>query len=141
MEYLQSQTDEKLIDGVLFLLEGLKEAGFPIALASSASKENIQAVLKLFYIENFFQVIVSGNQVEKPKPSPDIFIYAASLLKVNPSDCIVIEDSNNGVKAAKTAGMRCIAFKNPNTGVQDLSIADTIVDNFDTQCLEWIKSI
>ncbi|MGE5582212.1 MAG: HAD-IA family hydrolase, partial [Bacillota bacterium] len=62
-------------------------------------------------------------------PAPDIFLKAAALLKVEPSDCLVIEDSHHGVKAAKAAGMKCLGFRNPNSGNQDIGVADLVVDH------------
>ncbi len=75
--------------------------------------------------------MVSGEEVKNGKPSPDIFIYAANQLNVLPSDSIIIEDSENGVKAGKLSNAKVVGFKNPNSGNQDLSKADIIVSNFD----------
>jgi beta-phosphoglucomutase-like phosphatase (HAD superfamily) len=72
---------------------------------------------------------VSGEDVPHGKPAPDIFLRTAALLGVPPSACLVIEDSANGVRAAIAAGMHCIALRNPNSGEQDLSAADQIVDS------------
>jgi beta-phosphoglucomutase family hydrolase len=139
MEYLRSSTDEKPVAGILYLLEELKKAGYHIALASSASRINILAVLDMFGINEYFDVVVSGNEVKESKPAPDVFVKAAHSLGVKPEECVVIEDSTNGVKAAKAAGMKCMAYLNPNSGNQDLSLADIIVDIFNEKCLDWIK--
>ena len=69
-------------------------------------------------------------EIQNPKPSPDIFLKAATLLNVQPSECIVIEDSKNGVLAAKSAGMAALGFLNPNSGNQDLSKADYLFESF-----------
>ena len=74
-------------------------------------------------------IIVSGDDMPRTKPYPDIFIKTAELLKLHTNECLVIEDSSNGVKAAKMAGMYCVAFRNPNSGNQNLSLADKIVNN------------
>ena len=68
--------------------------------------------------------------MERGKPEPDIFLKAAQHFQLPPADCIVIEDSTNGVKAAKAAGMYCVGYYNPNSGKQDLSGADLIVESF-----------
>ncbi len=115
------------INGILELLTELKEKGIPIALASSSSRQFIELVLRSLHIYEFFDVIISGEEVTNSKPAPDIFLKAAAELKVDPFECVVLEDSSNGVKAAKAAGMKCIGYKNPNSGIQDISFADCAV--------------
>jgi len=115
------------ISGIDELILDLQKKGIAIALASSSSREFIELVLEKLGITECFQVIVSGDEVEKGKPEPDIFLKAAELLKVAPENCIVLEDAEHGVNAAKKAGMKCIGFINPNSGNQDLSKADKIV--------------
>ena len=115
------------ISGIDELILDLQKKGIAIALASSSSREFIELVLDKLGITECFQVIVSGDEVEKGKPEPDIFLKAAELLKVAPENCIVLEDAEHGVNAAKKAGMKCIGFINPNSGNQDLSKADKIV--------------
>lgn len=81
---------------------------------------------------NVFNKLVSGTLVKNPKPAPDVFLKAALELGVLPSECIVIEDSSNGAKAAKAAGMACVGFLNPSSGEQDLSMADYLFEDFDS---------
>jgi HAD superfamily hydrolase (TIGR01509 family) len=115
------------IDGIKDLISDLINNNIAIALASSSPMKFIQLAIEKIGISEYFDIIVSGEHVDKSKPEPDIFLRAASLLKVKPSDCLVLEDSVNGVIAAKKAGMKCIAFLNPNSGNQDLSKADKVV--------------
>ena len=115
------------IDGIKDLISDLINNNIAIALASSSPMKFIQLAIEKVGISEYFDIIVSGEHVDKSKPEPDIFLRAASLLKVKPSDCLVLEDSVNGVIAAKKAGMKCIAFLNPNSGNQDLSKADKVV--------------
>ena len=115
------------IDGIKDLISDLINNNIAIALASSSPMKFIQLAIEKIGISEYFDIIVSGEHVDKSKPEPDIFLRAASLLKVKPSDCWVLEDSVNGVIAAKKAGMKCIAFLNPNSGNQDLSKADKVV--------------
>ncbi|MEJ6950788.1 HAD family hydrolase [Natronospora cellulosivora (SeqCode)] len=124
-------SDEKAIPGILELLKELEENNIKIALASSSGMKYIEAVLDKFGIDAYFSVKVSGEEMDKGKPNPDIFLEAAKRLELNPEDCLVIEDSENGVKAAKKAGMRCIGHINPNSGNQDLSLADERVDSIE----------
>ncbi len=120
---------EKLeaIDGIFDLIGLLKEKGIKVGLASSSPRGFIELILKNLGIIGFFDGIVSGEDVLKSKPAPDIFLKAAALLEVEPGACLVIEDSEHGVKAAKSAGMKCIGYANANSGNQDLSAADLCV--------------
>ncbi|MDP4143303.1 MAG: HAD family hydrolase [Bacillota bacterium] len=129
------------IDGVTALLKELKDNNIKIALASSSPREFIMAVLKKFNIEEYFIKILSGEEVTKGKPAPDIFQEVSRMLEVKPEKCIVIEDSRNGVKAAKAADMKCIGFKNINSGNQDLSKADLMVDSLEEVNLAIIKGL
>lgn len=78
-------------------------------------------------ITPFFDVMISGENVERSKPHPDIFLKVAEWYGVSPDKFWVIEDSKNGVQAAKSATMSCIGFYNPNSGSQDISKADIII--------------
>jgi len=130
MDYLLSQENEEPMPGVAELIEELYKNKVKLVVASSASIKNIEIVLKMFNLERFFETKVSGDEVNNGKPAPDIFLYAAKVIGAQPEECIVIEDSKNGVEAAKSAGMKCIGFQNPNSGNQDLSSADMVINSF-----------
>ncbi len=119
------------INGISELISDLKSKGITIGLASSSSRRFIEFVLKGLKIYEYFDVIVSGDEVKKGKPEPDIFLLAAELMGVEPCRCLVLEDSANGVRGAKSAGMKCIGYKNPNSGLQDLTIADMIISSLE----------
>lgn len=119
------------IPGACELVEMFSSNNLRLAVASSSSTGNIEDVVSSLGIKQYFDIIVSGLDVLYPKPAPDIFLDAAEKLKVDSSECIVIEDSSNGVKAAKAAGMTCIGYINPNSGEQDLSEADYLVESFE----------
>ncbi len=131
MDFIMSSADIEPIRGVDVLIKHIHEAGFPLALASSASLENITGVLRKFRLEKYFRVTVSGTEMARSKPAPDVYLCAAELLKTDPAQCIVIEDSTNGLKAAKAAGMKAIAYKNLSSGEQDLSLGDIVIDDFE----------
>ncbi|MBR9692822.1 HAD family phosphatase [Candidatus Woesearchaeota archaeon] len=116
-----------LMPGVESSIATLKEQGVPIALASSTLRSWIQMVTDRFKLE--FDTVVSAEDVDKGKPAPDIFLKAAADLNAQPSECIVIEDSRNGVAAAKAAGMYCIGFRADYNVKQDLSHADMEIDD------------
>ena len=126
---LLRRTDYDPIEGIPELLEKLNTKNIPVAVASSSPAKFIEEVLHKIKIKKYIKTWVSGENVEKSKPAPDIFLKTAELLQMNPQGCVVIEDSKNGVIAAKRAGMRCIGYKNTNSGNQDLSKADIIIDN------------
>jgi HAD superfamily hydrolase (TIGR01509 family) len=116
------------IEGIKELIIEVRRRNSPIGIASSSPRIFIEAVLEKFQLREYFDCVVSGEEVSQGKPAPDVYLEAARLLSVNPHDCIVIEDSRNGIKAAKAAGMTCIGYVNENSGNQDLSAADLIVN-------------
>ena len=121
--------DLQVIDGIPEYLEKLDALKVPMAIASSSTPELIREVTKRLGITKYFREFVSGYEVEKPKPDPCVYLTAARKIGGNPSDCVVLEDSHNGVLAAKAAGMFCIGFRSPHSGNQDLSTADLIVNS------------
>jgi beta-phosphoglucomutase family hydrolase len=120
----------KPFPGVVRLLNSLKKGNFKLGLASSAPKENIDLVLSELNLTGVFNCIVSGQEVSESKPSPQIYLLAAKKLEVIPNDCVVIEDSPLGVKAAKAAGMKCLAITNTHPR-QKLEEADRVVDSLE----------
>jgi HAD superfamily hydrolase (TIGR01509 family) len=129
-EHVTHHGPEPLVPGVAVLIHRLKSAGFRLAVASSSPPRTIERVCLAHALRPCFDVVVSGDQVARPKPNPDVFLRAAELLGSVPEHCVVIEDSTNGVRAAKAAGMTCIGFRNSHSGKQDLSMADLIVETF-----------
>lgn len=98
------------IKGTIKLIKMLKKNKFKLAIASSASEIHLKKVVKMLKLKNMFSTIVYGKMVKRGKPNPDIFLLSARKLKTTPKECIVVEDSNAGVKAAKRAHMKCIAL-------------------------------
>lgn len=130
MNYLQNVDGLRAIDGAVELIQELTREKFKIAIASSSHMDVIDTVIDRFELTSYFMVKMSGSLLTHPKPEPDIFLETARLLDVPPDHCVVIEDSQNGVLAARAAGMRCIGFVNPHSGLQDLSAADIVVSGF-----------
>ena len=128
---LLQESDYEPVSGIIELLKRLKKMDIPMAIASSSPRQFIEAVIEKIEIKKFFTVWLSGEEVAHSKPEPDIYFKVAELLAVNPNECIVIEDSTSGIIAAKRAGMRCIGYKNPNSGNQDLSGAELIVNKIE----------
>lgn len=121
------QSDLEPIEGIRELLCDLKDKNILAAIASSSPMDLIDVIVSKFKLQDYFKYIVSGEEVSNGKPAPDVYIETAKKLGLAPTDCTVIEDSKNGVLAAKAAGMKCIGFQNINSGNQDLSKADIIV--------------
>lgn len=143
-ELLFSELDDKsvpIVSGIKTLIERLIQQNYRLAVASSSEMNLIHYFLKKLKLFSFFDVIVSGENLPKSKPHPEIFIKTAELLGANPKNCIVLEDSKNGVTAAKNAGMFCIGFENPNSGNQDLSKSDWIVKNISEITIEKLEKI
>lgn len=142
VQYLQSNQGEiKPIQGVKELIMQIYEKNIPLVLASSSSRENIELILKMFEMTSYFSKIVSGFEMPKSKPFPDIFLKAANLIGADPKACLVIEDSFSGVTAGKEAGMKVIGFQNIDSGNQDLSKADLVVHEIPKITLPMIKEI
>jgi HAD superfamily hydrolase (TIGR01509 family) len=120
-------TDLELLPGARELVLDLHRAGMPLQLASSASKETIHRVFKRFELYPYFDNLVSGEDFPQSKPNPALFLHAAKLAGKPPHECLIIEDSANGVTAAKAAGMYCIGFSSPHSSGQDLHHADQVV--------------
>ena len=106
-----------LKEGVKELFSMLKEKDYKIALATSAKRERVEKQIKDKWLKESFDAIVCGDDVEKGKPSPDIFLKAAKEIDVEPENCFVVEDSPAGIKAAFSGGMKGIH-------VEDLKVAD-----------------
>ncbi|UZW13286.1 HAD family hydrolase [Clostridium pasteurianum] len=141
-EYITAKdTIIKPIIGVDELVKNIHNHKLKLAVASSSPINVIERIVEVIGIDECFDLLVSGDFVERSKPSPDIFLYAAEKLKINPEDCLVIEDSHNGSIAAKEAGMKCIGYRNINSGNQDLSAADFIIDSFKNLKLEQLEDL
>ena len=106
------------------LMKRCAQAGLKTAIATSSSADNAENVVRRLGLGPYVQAIAVADLVERGKPAPDIFLLAAKLLEVAPSECVVIEDSNKGVQAAKAAGMKAVAIGGSD---QDLSQADLVV--------------
>ena len=121
--------DLKVFPGAKLLPKKLKSKGYKLGLVSGSTKEQIDIILKKLKIKDQFEVIVSTEDVQNSKPSPEGYILAAKKLGIKPKDCIVIEDATQGVKSGKNARMKVIGITNGSE--QDLSLADIIFNSLD----------
>lgn len=130
----------KPMPGVVDFISRIHKQNIPMAVASSSSKKDIIDNLTGFGIINYFQTLVSGWDCKKGKPDPEVFLKAAEELGIMPEKCVVIEDSSNGVKAAKAAGMKCIAYTPIQAAKQDVSQADQTIDDFEKLSVDELIS-
>jgi len=98
----------KLTPGLLPFLKNLKDSGFRIAIATSAPRENVDFILDKTGIRGYFHEIIDSSMIKEGKPSPEIYLKAAEVLKMSPLNCIVFEDSFHGIESANRAGMKVI---------------------------------
>ncbi len=122
------RADLRLMAGVERAARGLRDRGLRLAVTSSAAGDAIDEILRRFGLRDLFEVIVDGTEVARGKPDPEAYLLTASRLGVPPARCIVFEDSQAGVGAARSAGMFCVGVRNPRARLhQDLSRADVIL--------------
>jgi HAD superfamily hydrolase (TIGR01509 family) len=115
-----------LIEGAAEAVERLS-AVWPLAVASSSNREIIDAVLALSGLSRHFRATVSSEEVARGKPAPDVYLEAARRIGVDPQDCAAIEDSHNGIRSAKAAGIRVIAIPNPSYPPDRAALAEADV--------------
>ena len=128
----------KAMKGLRQALDIISSQGLIIALATSSSKKLINCVLKVLKIEHYFKHIQSAEDLKYGKPHPEVFLKCAEAINIQPSDCLVIEDSLNGIISAKAAGMNVIGIpeefnlSNPKFIIADLTLHSLLEINLET---------
>ena len=121
----------KLVRGFAEFLYQLDAIGLPSAVASSGSRARVERTLETFSLRNRFGAVVTGNDVPRGKPNPDLFLLAAQTLQIEPSQILVCEDAVAGVLAAKRAGMQCVGIAaNGRESMLEQAGADMVVNDF-----------
>lgn len=110
-------------------LTKLKEQNYLLGLATSTLQELAEIVIEKHNLQSFFEACVFGDRVQHGKPDPEIFLKTAEKLLVQSRDCVVIEDSVNGFKAAQAASMFVIGYQSSHNRHQDFSLADYVIDD------------
>ena len=128
-----------LISGVLDLIKDYHLNKVKLVVASSASMTGINQIFERFNLNQYFSAKFSGADLKQSKPHPEIFLKAAESTGFSKSECMVIEDSTNGIKAAAAAGIFCIGFKSEHSFGQDYTLADMVVADF--REISFINSI
>lgn len=139
---LESYRDHlPLVPGAVDAVRRLAER-YPLGLASSSNRELIDAVLEVAGLAPSFRVTVSSEEVGRGKPAPDVYLEAARRLGVAPERCAAVEDSHGGIRAAKAAGMKVIAFPNPTYPPDEeaLAQADVVIRSLDELTPELVES-
>jgi HAD superfamily hydrolase (TIGR01509 family) len=131
-----------LIDGAVEAVGRLAER-WPLGLASSSNRELIDLVLELSGLARYFRVTVSSEEVSRGKPAPDVYLEAARRLGVAPDCCAAVEDSENGIRSAKAAGMRVLAIPNPvyPPAEDALALADDVLTSIKELTAEIIERV
>lgn len=124
--------------GAQGLIRTLRERGPPIGLATSGHRQYVDVVLSELDLSGVFRVEVTGEQVERGKPAPDIYLAAATGLGVLPGRCLALEDAPHGIASARAAGMQCLAVPNEMTaGLPGFDLANGVLKSLD-DVLAWL---
>ena len=119
--FFSDKNDLQLLDGVLDLIKDYYANGITLVLASSASMVTIDNVFNKFDLNPYFKGKISGADLKASKPHPEIFLKAADIAGFKKEECLVIEDSTNGIRAAYDGGIYCVAYKSEHSKAQDYS--------------------
>lgn len=130
VNFFENDPDLHLVNGVEDLIKYLYVSGKKLVLASSSAMVNIDRVFNRFNLNQYFVGKISGANLKESKPNPEIFNKAADIGKTAKTNCIVIEDSDNGVKAANDAGIFVVGYRNPLAADQTLDKANLVIEMF-----------
>ena len=128
------------LPGLRALLECLHAAGIPCVVGSSTPRANIECAMEIIGIEAYFTDVVSGDDVHRGKPDPEVFLLAAGKAQRTPGDCVVIEDAHVGIEAGRAGGMKVGAVATTHS-IESLQGADRVVENLETLTLELLASL
>lgn len=131
----------EVVPSLVPLLKELGKNGYVLAVASSSPERVIKFVLDMFSLNDYFSAVVSGESAENGKPHPDIYIHTAERLGLKPSECVAIEDSINGLRSAKGAGMYCIAIPDKRLSPAEFKSANLILDSLEELNAGTIESL
>ncbi|QNK77632.1 HAD family hydrolase [Winogradskyella undariae] len=129
-KYLFDNGELDLIEGVLERIKDFHANGVTLVVASSASMPGIELIFNRFDLNPYFTAKFSGADLKESKPHPEIFLKAAESTGFDKSECMVIEDSTNGIKAANAAGIFCVGYKSLNSKNQNYKIANYVISDF-----------
>ncbi len=126
--------------GLKGLLTELNQVGIPCGVATSTKRPSAVYKLTATFLINYFKILTTGDEVEHSKPAPDIYLLAAKRLGFPPQECLALEDSPTGIKAAKSAGMTAFMVPDMVAPTPEITaLADAIFNDLDDVC-HWLKS-
>lgn len=131
VDFFENDPNLHLVEGVEEIIKYFYHKGMTLILASSSAMVNIDRVFNRFDLNQYFTAKISGADLKESKPNPEIFEKAALLGKTHKKHCVVIEDSDNGIKAANDAGIFVFGYRNPHAADQTLEHADQVINAFD----------
>lgn len=131
----------KLCEGVIDWLEYFKSNNYPMVVASSTYKHKVNLCLERFNLKHYFKNFTGGDEVKNSKPDPEIILKSCADLNLKSSECLVIEDSEQGLKAAKSAGCFALGYLNKGQNPQDLSLADIVFDTFGKEKIPMLEKL
>ena len=138
-EFFSMVTKAPPMAGVMETLEEAKREGLRLAVASSSNMQTVELIIRSLGIIDYFEHLITGDQVANGKPAPDIFLLAAERMEVKPQECLVLEDTDAGVHAAKRAGMFCVAIPCEATKHQSHDEADSRLKSMaELRLLDWL---
>ena len=131
IDFFKNDPNLSLVEGVEEFIKYCYEKGLILILASSSAMENIDRVFNRFHLSNYFTAKISGADLVASKPHPEIFEKAAILANIPKENCVIIEDSDNGITAANAAEIFVFGYQNPLSEGQTLENADAVITNFE----------
>ncbi|WP_367870141.1 HAD family hydrolase [Luteolibacter sp. Populi] len=130
------------LPGVVALLEDLKANGIPCAIGTSTPRANVECVLKITGLADYFQDIAASEDVWRGKPDPEVFLKAAGKLGANPADCVVIEDAQVGLRAARAGGMKAVGVTTTHPAAAlEPEKPDRIVESLEEVSVAWLRGL
>jgi HAD superfamily hydrolase (TIGR01509 family) len=134
-----ARTAFPLMPGVREVLQQFRSGGLRLAVVTGAGGNGVQATLKEHSLNEFFETVVSGDDVRRNKPAPDCYLLASERLGLHPSECIAIEDTEHGVNAATSAGMACLAVPTGMSKHHDFSKASAVFGEL-SAAASWVRN-
>lgn len=134
-----SRSAFSLMPGVKEVLSLLRSEGFRLAVVTGAGRNGVEATLRAHSLHDFFETVVSGDDVRQSKPAPDCYLLAIERLGLSPSECIAIEDTEHGVNAATSAGITCLAVPTAMSEHHSFAKAAAVLSELSAS-VSWVRS-
>ena len=135
VSYIREMTPDEILPGVIEFLDELRNHGILIALGSAS--KNAMTILDLINLTQKFDAVIDGNKVSKAKPDPEVFLKGALELGINPENCLVFEDAQAGIDAARNAGMHIIGIGQAD----NLKNAEFVIPGFENMNFDRLRSL